>query len=161
MTSDFVALQRPSLVVTLLIVALICGCGSKEPIGEMTDDVTLAEVEPHAEKMHCTIPSGATVLGLWTQQVPTESVRLKLEMNERDLQSLLDNSPFKGKALTGADSAAFGPNVQWWDPGKVEMIQIGHMPIDGRSSEVNLGVAKSENGKLLVYLVWVDAQAEE
>ena len=147
-------LSRCSVGLTLITATLLIGCGARDEIGEMRLEVSQADLQLCQDRMQLTIPAMAETVGIWQQETPQPSIKLKLRMSRTDLQRLLDSSPFAGKNLSNGQSASFGPNVDWWDPGRVKDLQIGHTKVGDSQADLSIGIDYTTATEAVVYLAW-------
>lgn len=143
----------------LVISSILIGCGGKDSYGELREEVSGSDLKSCEEKMNLIFPNGAKPLGIWTEPAPNDSIKLKIQMTKSELNIFLEQSPFKDSELHGDAGATFGPNVQWWDPGKVEGMKVGHAKLTDPSGDVTIGVHEPQKGPVVVYLVWVKTKA--
>lgn len=141
-----------------LVVIAISGCGGKESYGTLSTEVTGDDLKLCETKMEILFPAEAKPLGIWKQEEPNESIKLKLEMSRSELQLLMQQSPFKGKPLAGDSDAAFGPNLDWWDPGKKKNMKVGFVQLTEQDADLSIGIDDEASDTTIVYLVWVVAK---
>lgn len=138
----------------MLTGALLLGCGSKDEIGEMRLEVSADDLQLCEDRMQLEIPATAETVGIWQQDTPQNSIKLKLRMSRTDLQRLLESSPFGTNPLSDGQSASFGPNVDWWDPGRARKLQIGHKQLKDGAGDLSIGIESTTATQAIVYLAW-------
>ena len=136
----------------------LLGCGGKESYGTLREEVTGDDLKHCESKMEILFPAEAKPLGIWKQAEPDESIKLKLGMTRAELQVLIQQSPFKDKPLTGDSKAAFGPNVEWWDPGKKKNMTVGFVSLLEQGADLSIGIDDQGGDEITVYLVWVASE---
>lgn len=136
----------------------LTGCGSSDKLGEMRLDVSTEDLELCEERMKLELPDSAKPIGIWQQEKPQNSIKLKIRLPRSDLDKLLESSPLADESLKDGRSASFGPNVDWWDPGRAKGLTIGHTNLGESRSELTIGINHVSRTEAVVYLAWYETQ---
>jgi hypothetical protein len=139
-------------------IAVLPGCGS----APSTEDALAVS----AKVMRLTYPPNTRVLGYFHAKdpanrrfemipAPDDMIRLKIEMDRKDVEAFLATSPFAGKAFTPTKRGMMGtlPGQSWWDADRPGNFQSGTAePAPARHLSILIDMDGGE--KAVIYLTW-------
>jgi hypothetical protein len=146
------------LALALIFVASSVACTGKSFVGSpqsRTDAVTKEDLKECSSKMNTTFPESTRPLNIYkVTGWLDDSIYLKIEIDRKDLDALIKNSPFADIELRGDRKYVLKERtLSWWDPEgviKYKSAQAG-LP-DAKYLNILLDLDRSET--VTVYLQW-------
>ena len=107
-----------------------------------------------SELMHISFPRKTTLVNSRQIYGMDNSIILKIEIETKDMKSLIEKSPFKGTELS--ENRRFvnrNPRFDWWHPDSVKTFRSGKVCFKDNSCLCVLFDLDRE-GRIFVYLEW-------
>ena len=131
------------------------------PVLPACDNNTTQQGEPMNEtqllavgsKMNLTFPADTRVLGVNESHGIDDAVFLKVEISRVAWPKFLASSPFKEGDFAEDKRYLLEPDQGWWDPTAPQKLPTAQTYLPG-AKVLNMGVDKSNNQKVIVYLFW-------
>lgn len=137
---------------SVFILSMQTGCRRKPDIGD--PEVAESLLQKCGERMQVEFPASTRVLGFAEgAQLQSWVYFLKIEIDGKDLQSLIDNSPFAGKGFLRVSQLSTGPEKWWNDHESVKNLASQQITLQPRGSgwlTILIDLDNQENN--LVYL---------
>jgi len=120
-----------------------------------SDLVSEEDLKECSSKMHITFPKSTRALKISkVTGGPDDGIFLKIEIDRKDLDSLIKNSPFAGQELRSDRRFVLkDPTLSWWDPDSVRNYRSAQARLpDAKYLNILLDLDRDEINT--IYLQW-------
>lgn len=118
-------------------------------------DVTRERLQQYEKLMHLTFPESTRALNsAYESGAPDDAVYLKVEMEKRDVETFLKNSPFANAYLRSDQNPI--PNrrdLPWWNPDGAKTYKGGNVILPSNGA-LHMLIDFDDEMKAVVYLTW-------
>jgi len=139
-----------------VVSALTCaGRPSSRTLQSSSDLVSEEDLKECSSKMHITFPKSTRALKIFRVTGGLDDgIFLKIEIDRKDLDSLIKHSPFAGLELRSDRRFVLKePTLSWWDPDSVRNYRSAQAGLpDAKYLNILLDLDRDEG--ITVYLQW-------
>ena len=145
-----------SIALLLGLVVSACdgvGTGDKEYAGK---DIDKDKLQRYGKLMELTFPESTRPLNSYEEVSGIDdSVYLKVEIDQKDVDTLISKSPFATAELSTDESSLQSDSREWWDPDSVKDFKSGEVRLpDGTYLRILIDFTHAQ--KPIVYLQWFE-----
>jgi len=144
-----------SLGLAIVSALTCCGRPYSGTLQSSSDLVSEDDLKECSSKMHITFPKSTRALKIFkVTGGPDDEIFLKIEIDRKDLDSLIKNSPFAGQELRSDRRFVLKePNLSWWDPDSVRNFRSAQARLpDAEYLNILLDLGRDEVNT--IYLQW-------
>jgi len=145
-----------SFAIGLAVVsALTCARSPYSRTLQSSDDsVSEEDLKECSSKMHITFPKSTRALKISkVTGGPDDGIFLKIEIDRKDLDSLIKHSPFAGLKLRSDRRSVLNESLSWWDPDSVRNYRSAEARLpDAEYLFILLDLDRDE--AITIYLQW-------
>ncbi len=145
-----------SFAIGLAVVsALTCARSPYSRTLQSSDDsVSEEDLKECSSKMHITFPKSTRALKIYkVTGGPDDGIFLKIEIDRKDLDSLIKHSPFAGLKLRSDRRSVLNESLSWWDPDSVRNYRSAEARLsDAEYLFILLDLDRDE--AITIYLQW-------
>jgi len=118
------------------------------------DSVSEEDLKECSSKMHITFPKSTRALKISkVTGGPDDGIFLKIEIDRKDLDSLIKHSPFAGLKLRSDRRSVLNESLSWWDPDSVRNYRSAEARLpDAEYLFILLDLDRDE--AITIYLQW-------
>jgi len=139
-----------------VVSALTCaGRPDSRTLQSSSDLVSEEDLKECSSKMHITFPKSTRALKISRiTGGPDDGIFLKIEIDRKDLDSLIKHSPFAGRELLSDRRFVLKePTLSWWDPDSVRNYRSAQARLpDAKYLNILLDLDRDED--IPIYLQW-------
>jgi len=119
------------------------------------DSVSAEDLKECSSKMHITFPKSTRALNIYkVTGGPDDGIFLKIEIDRKDLDFLIKNSPFAGQELrSDRRSMLKVRTLSWFDPDSVRNYKSAQAPLPD-AEYLNILVDLDRDESTTIYLQW-------
>ena len=138
-----------------VVSALTCARSPYSRTLQSSDDsVSEEDLKECSSKMHITFPKSTRALKISkVTGGPDDGIFLKIEIDRKDLDSLIKHSPFAGLKLRSDRRSVLNESLSWWDPDSVRNYRSAEARLpDAEYLFILLDLDRDE--AITIYLQW-------
>ncbi len=145
-----------SVVLAFIVSHLTCtGRSDSGTLKSSSDGVSEEDLKECSSKMHITFPQSTRALDIFkVSGGPDDGIFLKVEIDRKDLDSLIKHSPFTGVELRSDRRYVLKePTLSWWDSDSVRNYRSAQARLpDAEYLNILLDLDRDE--RITIYLQW-------
>lgn len=128
------------------------GTGDTEYSGK---EIDREKLEQYGKLMQITFPESTRPLNSYVEiSGPDDAVYLKVEIDQKDLDTLISKSPFSTAEFRSDQTRLQNMNsIKWWTPGSAKNFKSSHVRFED-GDVLNILVDLDNAQKPIVYLQW-------